>query len=69
MALRRQQAQARARAVGSPHRRAHRRGLVSLGPGARVLHGAVLNGPRPVVLGEEVVVMENAVLCGRAECT
>jgi carbonic anhydrase/acetyltransferase-like protein (isoleucine patch superfamily) len=38
-------------------------GDVSLGPGARVLHGAVLNGDRgPVVLGEDVVIMENAVL-------
>ena len=43
-------------------------GDVSLGPGARVLHGAVLNGDRgPVVLGENVVVMENAVLRGRPE--
>jgi gamma-carbonic anhydrase len=43
-------------------------GDVSLGPCARVLHGAVLNGDRgPVVLGEDVVVMENAVLRGRPE--
>ena len=43
-------------------------GDVSLGPGARVLHGTVLNGDRgPVVLGEDVVVMENAVLRGRPE--
>ena len=43
-------------------------GDVSLGPGARVLHGAVLNGDRgPVVLGEDVVVMENAVVRGRPE--
>jgi carbonic anhydrase/acetyltransferase-like protein (isoleucine patch superfamily) len=41
-------------------------GGVSLGPGVRVLHGAVLNGDRgPLVLGEDVVVMENAVLRGR----
>ncbi len=34
----------------------------------RVLHGAVLNGDRgPVVLGEDVVVMENTLLRGRAE--
>ncbi len=43
-------------------------GDVSLGPGVRVLHGAVLNGDRgPVVLSEDVVVMENAVLRGRSE--
>ncbi len=43
-------------------------GDVSLGPGACVLHGAVLNGDRgPVVLGEDVVVMENALLRGRPE--
>jgi carbonic anhydrase/acetyltransferase-like protein (isoleucine patch superfamily) len=43
-------------------------GDVSLGPGVRVLHGAVLNGDRgPVRLGEDVVVMENAVLRGRSE--
>ena len=43
-------------------------GDVSLGPGVRVLHGAVLNGDRgPVMLGEDVVVMENAVLSGRSE--
>ncbi len=43
-------------------------GDVSLGPGARVLHGAVLNGDRgPVVIGDDVVVMENAVLRGRPE--
>jgi carbonic anhydrase/acetyltransferase-like protein (isoleucine patch superfamily) len=43
-------------------------GDVSLGAGTRVLHGAVLNGDRgPVVLGKDVVVMENAVLRGRPE--
>jgi carbonic anhydrase/acetyltransferase-like protein (isoleucine patch superfamily) len=43
-------------------------GDVSLGPGARVLHGAVRNGDRgPVVLGEDIVVVENAVLRGRPE--
>jgi carbonic anhydrase/acetyltransferase-like protein (isoleucine patch superfamily) len=43
-------------------------GEVTLGPGVRVLHGAVLNGDRgPLVLGEDVVVMENAVLRGRPE--
>jgi carbonic anhydrase/acetyltransferase-like protein (isoleucine patch superfamily) len=43
-------------------------GEVSLGPGVRVLHGAVLNGDRgSLVLGEDVVVMENAVLRGRPE--
>jgi carbonic anhydrase/acetyltransferase-like protein (isoleucine patch superfamily) len=43
-------------------------GDVSLGPGACVLHGAVLNGDRgPVVLSEDVVVMENALLRGRPD--
>lgn len=43
-------------------------GDVTLGPGARVLHGAVLNGDRGAIsLGEDVVVMENAVLRGRPE--
>jgi carbonic anhydrase/acetyltransferase-like protein (isoleucine patch superfamily) len=42
-------------------------GDVTLGPGVRVLHGAVLNGDRgSIVLGENVVVMENALLRGRA---
>ncbi|MFE4950081.1 gamma carbonic anhydrase family protein [Leifsonia sp. NPDC056665] len=42
-------------------------GDVTLGPGARVLAGAVLDGTRgPVVLGEDTVVMEHAVLRGRA---
>ena len=41
-------------------------GEVLLCPGVRVLHGAVLNGDHgPLVLGEDVVVMENAVLRGR----
>jgi hypothetical protein len=41
-------------------------GDVTLGPGARVLHGAVLNGDHgPIVLGENVLVMENALLRGR----
>ena len=41
-------------------------GDVALGPGARVLSGAVLNGDHgAVVLGENVLVMENAVLRGR----
>jgi carbonic anhydrase/acetyltransferase-like protein (isoleucine patch superfamily) len=43
-------------------------GDVTLGPGARVLHGAVVNGDRgPVVVGEDVLVMENALLRGRPE--
>lgn len=43
-------------------------GDVSLGPGSRVLHGAVLNADRgPIVLGEDVLVMENAVLRGRPD--
>jgi len=42
-------------------------GDVTLGPGARVLAGAVLDGARgPVVLGRDTVVMEHAVLRGRA---
>jgi carbonic anhydrase/acetyltransferase-like protein (isoleucine patch superfamily) len=41
-------------------------GEVTVGPGSRVLHGAVLNGDMgPVRLGSNVVVMENAVLRGR----
>ncbi len=40
-------------------------GDVTLGPGARVLAGAVLNGGHgAIVLGENVLVMENAVLRG-----
>ena len=42
-------------------------GNVSVGPGSRVLHGAVLNGDQgPIILGENVLVMENAVLRGRS---
>jgi carbonic anhydrase/acetyltransferase-like protein (isoleucine patch superfamily) len=42
-------------------------GDVSVGPGSRILHGAVLNGDLgPVRIGSDVVVMENAVLRGRA---
>jgi carbonic anhydrase/acetyltransferase-like protein (isoleucine patch superfamily) len=41
-------------------------GDVSVGPGSRILHGAVLNGDLgPVRIGSDVVVMENAVLRGR----
>ena len=43
-------------------------GDVTIGAGSRVLHGAVLNGDAgPVTLGEDVLVMENAVLRGRAD--
>ena len=43
-------------------------GDVTLGPGVRVLHGAVLNGDQgPVALGENVLVMENAVLRDREQ--
>jgi carbonic anhydrase/acetyltransferase-like protein (isoleucine patch superfamily) len=43
-------------------------GDVTLGPRSRVLPGAVLDGNLgPVVVGAEVVVMEHAVLRGRAE--
>jgi carbonic anhydrase/acetyltransferase-like protein (isoleucine patch superfamily) len=43
-------------------------GDVTIGTGSRVLHGAVLNGDLgPVVLGSDVLVMENAVLRGRAD--
>jgi carbonic anhydrase/acetyltransferase-like protein (isoleucine patch superfamily) len=43
-------------------------GDVTVGPGSRVLHGAVLNGDfGPVVVGSEVLVMEHALLRGRAE--
>lgn len=43
-------------------------GDVTLGPGSRVLHGAVLNGDLgPIELGADVLVMENAVLRGRAD--
>lgn len=43
-------------------------GDVTLGPGARILHGAVLNAGRgPIVVGADVVVMENALLRGRPD--
>lgn len=42
-------------------------GDVTLGAGSRVLHGAVLNGDLgAVVIGADVVVMEHALLRGRA---
>jgi carbonic anhydrase/acetyltransferase-like protein (isoleucine patch superfamily) len=42
-------------------------GDVTLGPQSRVLHGAVLNGDLgPVVVGSHVVIMEHALLRGRA---
>jgi carbonic anhydrase/acetyltransferase-like protein (isoleucine patch superfamily) len=43
-------------------------GDVTIGAGSRVLHGAVLNGDLgPVRIGADVVVMEQAVLRGRAD--
>jgi carbonic anhydrase/acetyltransferase-like protein (isoleucine patch superfamily) len=43
-------------------------GEVTIGPGSCILHGAVLNGHLgPVTIGADVLVMENAVLRGRAE--
>jgi carbonic anhydrase/acetyltransferase-like protein (isoleucine patch superfamily) len=43
-------------------------GDVTIGAGSRVLHGAVVNGDTgPVEIGTDVLVMENAVLRGRAE--
>lgn len=43
-------------------------GDVTLGPGVRILHGAVLNADRgAIVLGADVVVLENAVLRGRPD--
>jgi carbonic anhydrase/acetyltransferase-like protein (isoleucine patch superfamily) len=43
-------------------------GDVTIGAGSRVLHGAVVNGDTgPVVIGADVLVMENAVLRGRAD--
>lgn len=43
-------------------------GDVTIGAGSRVLHGAVLNGARgPLVIGADVVIMENAVLRGRPD--
>lgn len=42
-------------------------GDVTIGPGSRVLHGAVVNGDLgPVVIGADVVIMEHALLRGRA---
>lgn len=42
-------------------------GDVSVGPRSRILHGAVLNGDLgPITIGCDVLVMENAVLRGRA---
>jgi carbonic anhydrase/acetyltransferase-like protein (isoleucine patch superfamily) len=42
-------------------------GEVAVGAGSRVLHGAVLNGDQgPITIGANVLVMENAVLRGRA---
>lgn len=43
-------------------------GDVSIGPGCRVLHGAVLDGDAgPIRLGEDVLIMEHALLRGRAQ--
>jgi gamma-carbonic anhydrase len=43
-------------------------GDVTIGAGSRVLHGAVLNGDLgPIVVGADVVVMEHALLRGRAD--
>ena len=43
-------------------------GDVSVGPGSRVLHGAVLNGDQgSISLGRDVLIMENAVLRGRPD--
>jgi gamma-carbonic anhydrase len=43
-------------------------GDVTIGPHSRVLHGAVLNGDNgAVTIGADVLVMENAVLRGRAD--
>lgn len=43
-------------------------GDVTLRPGTRILHGSVVDGTRgPVSIGEDVVVMEQAVLRGRPE--
>ena len=42
-------------------------GDIRIWPGSRVLHGAVLNGDLgPIHIGSSVLVMENAVLRGRA---
>ena len=43
-------------------------GDVSIGSGSRILHGAVLNANQgPIILGNDVLVMENAVLRGRPD--
>ncbi|HEY9292015.1 MAG TPA: gamma carbonic anhydrase family protein [Microlunatus sp.] len=43
-------------------------GDVTIGPRCRVLHGAVLNGDAgPIRLGEDVLIMEQALLRGRAQ--
>jgi len=43
-------------------------GEVTVGVGSTILHGAVLNGDLgPITIGAHVVVMENAVLRGRAD--
>ena len=43
-------------------------GDVTIGPGSRVLHGAVLNADRgPIRIGSDVVIMEQAVLRGRPD--
>ena len=43
-------------------------GDVTIGAGSRVLHGAVLNGDRgPIRIGADVLVMEQALLRGRAD--
>ena len=43
-------------------------GDVTIGTGSRILHGTVVNGTRgPVVIGSDVIVMENAVLRGRPD--
>ena len=42
-------------------------GDVTIGPGSRVMHGAVLTAEDgPIVIGANVVVLENAVIRGRA---
>ncbi|MDN4471817.1 gamma carbonic anhydrase family protein [Demequina zhanjiangensis] len=42
-------------------------GDVTLGPGTRILHGAVVSGEQgPVTLGADVLVMENAVVKSRS---
>jgi carbonic anhydrase/acetyltransferase-like protein (isoleucine patch superfamily) len=43
-------------------------GDVSIGAGSRILHGAVINGDHgPVVIGSDVLVMENALVRGRRD--